>query len=84
MVLEPPGVPSTPDAASDAAHAAAHVYAAADANNPPSSPSKSKVGRCRLAPGCPRVARAWFQRLKLKYDETLSNFALNFNLRRYS
>jgi len=25
----------------------------------------------------------WFQRLKLQYDEPLSNFAFNFNLRRY-
>jgi len=27
---------------------------------------------------------AWFQPLKLYYDETLSNFALNFNLRSYT
>ena len=26
----------------------------------------------------------WFQRLKLQYDEPLSNFASNFNLRRYT
>jgi len=25
----------------------------------------------------------WFQRLKLKYDEALSNFAFKLNLRRY-
>ena len=25
-----------------------------------------------------------FQRLKLQYDETVSNFAFNFNLRRYT
>ena len=32
-----------------------------------------------------RVESAWwFQRLKLQYDETLSNFALNSDLRRYS
>ena len=31
-----------------------------------------------------RVDRAWFQRLKLKYDEPLSNFAFNFNLRLYT
>ena len=30
-----------------------------------------------------RVERAWFRRLTLKYDEPLSNFAFNFNLRRY-
>jgi len=29
------------------------------------------VGRCRFTPGCPRVDRAWFQRLKLKSDEAL-------------
>jgi len=28
-----------------------------------------------------RVIRAWFQRLKPKYDEPLSNFAFNFYLR---
>jgi hypothetical protein len=28
--------------------------------------------------------RPWFQRLKLQYDESLSNFAFNVNLRRYS
>jgi len=37
----------------------------------------------RLTPVRPRVDRAWFQRLKLDYDEPLSNFAFNFNLRRY-
>ena len=36
-----------------------------------------------LTPGCPRVDRAWCQRLKLKYDEPLSSFAFNFNLRHY-
>ena len=41
------------------------------------------MGRCRLNPGRPRFDRAWFQRLKLTYDEALSNFAFNFNLRRY-
>ena len=34
---------------------------------------------CRI-----RVHRAWFQRLKLKYEGPLSNFAFIFNLRRYS
>ena len=28
--------------------------------------------------------RAWFQRLKLKCDEALSNVAFNFNVRRYT
>jgi hypothetical protein len=31
-----------------------------------------------------RVERALFQRLKLEYDEPLSNFAFNFNVRRYT
>ena len=42
------------------------------------------VGRCMLTPGWTRVGRAWFQRLKLKYDEPLSNVAFSFNLRRYN
>jgi hypothetical protein len=42
-----------------------------------------KVGRCRLNPLKPRVESAWFQRLKLGYDEPLSRFAFNFDLRRY-
>ena len=32
----------------------------------------------------PRVHRTCFQRLKLKYDEPLSNFGFNFKLRQYS
>jgi len=28
--------------------------------------------------------RAWFERLNLNYDEPLSNFAFNHNLRRYN
>ena len=42
-----------------------------------------KAGRCRLTPGGPQAERAWFQRLKLKYDEALSKIAFNLNLRRY-
>jgi len=42
------------------------------------------AGRCRLTPGCLRVDSAWFQHLKLKYDERLSNFAFKFNLNHYS
>ena len=42
------------------------------------------VGRCRLTVSKPDFKRAWFQRLKLKCDESLSNFAFNFNLRRYT
>jgi len=38
------------------------------------------VWRCRYSV----LKRAWFQRLKLKCDEPLSNFAFKFNLRRYS
>jgi len=30
------------------------------------------------------TAGAWLQRLNLTYDEALSNFAFNFNLRRYT
>jgi hypothetical protein len=42
------------------------------------------VRRWRLNPCCPLVDCARFQRLKLRYDEVLSNFALSFNLRRYT
>jgi len=44
------------------------------------------VGRCRLTPDQTRrrVDRAWFQRLKPKCDEPLSNFACKFNLRRFT
>jgi len=35
------------------------------------------VGWCRLTPGCPWLARAWFQRLKSKHDgfQTLLSIA---------
>ena len=39
------------------------------------------VGRCRLKPVESCVESAWSQRLKLKYDELLSNVAFNFILR---
>ena len=47
----------------------------------------AKVGRCRLT-----VSKSvltldsvfWLQRLKLQYDETLSNSPFNLNLRRYT
>ena len=48
-----------------------------------------KVGWCRLTPGLnsrprdPTLAFRNFQRLKLKYDKLLSNFAFNCNLRHY-
>jgi len=37
-----------------------------------------------LSLGCPRVDRAWFQRLNLTYDEALSDFAFDVNLWRYN
>ena len=40
-----------------------------------------EVGRCRLTRGRPQVHRAWFQLLKQKCGEQVSNFAFNFNLR---
>jgi hypothetical protein len=39
------------------------------------------AGRFRLFPHCSRVDGAWFQRLKLRCDVPISNFAFNFNLR---
>ena len=38
---------------------------------------------CNLTP-CYSIDNAWFQRLKLNYDTSLSNFAFNSNLRRYT
>ena len=48
--------------------------------------SGATVGWCRLTASKPvlKAKRLWFQRLKLYYDETLSNFAFNFNLGRYT
>ena len=46
-----------------------------------------EVGQCRLTLVSIKTIvgkRLWFQRLKLQYDEPLSNFAFNFNLRRFS
>jgi hypothetical protein len=34
--------------------------------------------------GRPHIARVWFQRLKLKYDEPLLHFAVNVNSRHYT
>ena len=31
-----------------------------------------------------KLDSTWFQRLKLQYDEPLSNFAFKFNLRHYN
>jgi hypothetical protein len=38
------------------------------------------VGQCMLTPGS---HHAWFQRLRLKYDEPLSNIAFNWGMRPY-
>jgi len=37
------------------------------------------VGRCRFTPASPLLDRAWFQRLKVQYDEPLQNSAFNSN-----
>jgi hypothetical protein len=39
---------------------------------------------CRLTVSKPVLKAPMPQRLKLQYDEVLSNFAFNFNLRRYN
>jgi len=41
------------------------------------------AGRCWLTPGCPRVDRAWLQRLTVTCDGALSIFAFKINLRHY-
>ena len=43
----------------------------------------SSVRQCKLKRLETRVETAWLQRLKLKYDELLSSFAFNSNLRHY-
>ena len=47
--------------------------------------AKHDEEQCRLTPVCPvlEVLPAWFHFLKPKYEEPLSNFAFNFQLRRY-
>jgi len=42
-----------------------------------------KVGRCRLAVSQPVWKARMVSALKLQYDETLLNFAFNFNLSGY-
>jgi hypothetical protein len=42
------------------------------------------AGRAAQADPWLTALGAWFQRLKLKYEGLLSNFAFNFNLRRYT
>jgi hypothetical protein len=39
--------------------------------------------RCKSKPIETRVESAWHQRSKLKYDESVSEFAFKFKLRRY-
>ena len=41
------------------------------------------VGRCRLTPDFRSSPRACFQRLKVKHEKLLSNFAFKCNLRLY-
>ena len=45
---------------------------------------RSVVRRCIVDPRSNPGDRAWFQHLKLKHDEQLSNFAFNFNLHPYT
>ena len=45
---------------------------------------RAKVGRRRFTPLESRVDGAWFQLLKLSYDEPPSTFAFNVNLRCYT
>jgi len=45
-------------------------------------PLPPEAGRCRLRVFETCVESAWFQRLKLKYGQTLSKLAFNFKLRR--
>ena len=44
----------------------------------------AEVGRCRLKCVESTVESAWSQRLKVEYNEPLSSFAFNVNLRRYT
>jgi len=44
----------------------------------------SMAGRCRLKSVEARVEIAWFQRLKLRHDNMLSNFAFDCSVRRYT
>ena len=45
---------------------------------------RGEVGPCRSTPSSLQVDPAWFQRLRLRYCESLLYSAFNFNLRRYS
>ena len=49
------------------------------------SPQKlAQAGRFRLTLSEPEFKAPWYHRLKLEYDEPLSNFAFNLDLRRYT
>jgi hypothetical protein len=43
-----------------------------------------KASRCRLKRVDTCLESTWIQRYRLEYDELMSSFALDFNLRRYS
>ena len=60
------------------------VYAAIRFNGIASDDGARKVGRCRLTVSKPELKAPWYHRLKLEYDEPLSNFPFNFDLRRYT
>ena len=61
--------------------AAAVARATAPAEKSATARNVLEVWRRRLTPGCPQVDFACFQRLKLKYDELLSNLAFILKLR---
>ena len=42
------------------------------------------VRRCGLTPAARGVESTWFERMKLRSDEPISNFPFNFKLRCYS
>ena len=51
----------------------------------PADPRARALGRAvQVVPIKPTLKPPGTKRLKLKYDELLSNFAFNFNLRRYT
>ena len=54
-----------------------------DATTATTTKTNITVGRCRLTPGVNSSPHACLQLLKLKYDNMLSNFAFNCNLRHY-
>ena len=50
----------------------------------PQHPTSTAAGQCRLTPGFRSAPHACFQRLRLKHDKLLSNFAFNCNVRHYT